>query len=1283
VFTTLIGLGDGTFGPSVESAPLIASVSPQAFQYKVAIADFDGDGLPDLVYSDNAGFLYLMKGDDKGDFGAPVPVFAAGEYQFNLQDIFVYDLNGDGHPDLVGPGFTGLVVVLGEGGGKFAPPVTYNTYSGVHLADFDGDGHVDAISCGTLGTTGSSPSPNGTIYVSYGRTDGTFGDPVAVARIPNHEGTVTGVTDLHGDSKNRIVVASPDGVTIALGATPGTTETYAGAFAQSLVSFSLTNEYLLGDFNEDGYTDIAMPANNALAILYGKADGTFNGGASIETGGYIGVSSLQLVDVTGDHIPDAVTSTTAIFRGNGDGTFTPLPNYNTFTVDRLLYTADFNGDGNVDILTNETIYYGQGNGDFTNSQPLSGLGNAPAFAPVGYYATGDFNNDGKPDVAASMESNSNQINGISFAVSAPGPEAYTYTYVSMQEIPGPLGSGDFTGDHCADLAVAGQTQIFILKSDCAGNFTQIGSYATGYSGTYISPFSPSFSPTDIAVVDLDGDGNLDIVYTVSSASIARVLYGKGDGTFTEGADIQLLNGSEFVTAGDLDGDGRPDLVFSGPFLVTVLHGEPNRTFSAAQYLAAGYQSGKPVLADLRLSGHLDIGIPNLGLEGNLSNEQGYSFSIFLNPLAAVLPTTLNAQLTVNPEPSLYGQPFTATAVFTPADNTKTPTGTASFTLDGGSATPGSLNATGTAAATFPLAPVGSHTVAVSYPGDSNFSAVSASVTHMVTAIPTQISLTCQPGTVPWGGTSQLLATVTSANGTPTGTISFMINGAAGATGPLVNGTMQSSFTSEVAGTQLLTATYKPTGGFAGSTASCQVQVELLPTNSVLTVAPAAPVFGAPLMLTATVSLATTPPEPAPGAPTGSVTFYNGAAALGSSTLANGMVTLSAGGLAAGSYNLGCQYSGDTNFAGSNCKSVQVVIAGEATALALSSNNNPATALNPVTLTARLKVDGHAAGAGNAITLTIDGQTNSLVTDATGSASYTISTLTPNNYPVTASFAGGGNLLASSASLTEIVNPAATTTTLTATPQTAYVGQTVTLVATVSAQNGAVTFFDRSQALGTVPVSTPGTASLATTGLAVGSHTLTASFVPASIDFVASTSASVNVVILASGFTITISPNKLTLGPGATGTVAIQLASAGNFAGPLALSYGAVPTDASASVSPATVTLTQGASASSTLTLETLLKSSNRVPVRPRSGGSSLEFAAATLVLLPLGLWRRNTVGRLVGLVLVTSVLGVGTGCTNAWHRGEVVAAGTYQIPVTATDVRGNAQTATLTVVVKP
>src|ERR1700757_3818062 len=86
-------------------------------------------------------------------------------------------------------------------------------------------------------------------------------------------------------------------------------------------------------------------------------------------------------------------------------------------------------------------------------------------------------------------------------------------------------------------------------------------------------------------------------------------------------------------------------------------------------------------------------------------------------------------------------------------------------------------------------------------------------------------------------TAQLTATVTSAAGTPTGSVSFTDNGASLATSNLVSGVTSFTYTGSIAGTHSIVANYIPTGSFAASSATCSEVVNLLPTTSTLTVTP--------------------------------------------------------------------------------------------------------------------------------------------------------------------------------------------------------------------------------------------------------------------------------------------------------------------------------------------------------------------------------------------------------------------------------------------------------------
>lgn len=665
-------------------------------------------------------------------------------------------------------------------------------------------------------------------------------------------------------------------------------------------------------------------------------------------------------------------------------------------------------------------------------------------------------------------------------------------------------------------------------------------------------------------------------------------------------------------------------------------------------------------------------------------------------------------LTASPNPSFFGQTVTFTAQLSSPSGT--PTGDVQFSDGATVLATQPISSTGVSTFSTSALSVGTHPITATFQPTGSFPAATATVSQVVNGYPTLTALSCSATPLSVFQTAQLDAVVTSANGVPTGSLTFTDNGATLSTLPLAAGAATLAYTPLTAGTHTLTATFTPTGGFGVSTGSCSQTVNKLPSTSVLSVSPTSSTFGAPVTLTATVSSAS---PLGTSTPTGTVTFLNAGSPLGTSTLANGAASLTLTTLPGGADNLTCTYSGSTVYAASSCNLVPVAITAAPSALTLTSSSNPAIALSPITFTAALSVNGKPAPAGNTITLALDGETFVLSTDAAGLAVYTTTVLRPATYPVTANFAATSSLLASTASLTEIVTPSPTSTTLTAAPNPAFVGQAVTLTATIAAQgtsaqpSGSVSFYDGPTLLDTQQLNTSSTgvitisngfvpshpasphatqtlsssisATFTTSTLAVGTHPLTAVYSPDN-PFLPSTSPVVNEQVLASGFTISLAPAAITLPAGTASTVAIHLASVGNFAGPLSLSYGPLPPDATASIAPSTVTLTAGGAASSTLTLNTLLRTASRAPSRPSSRELPVALAAFALLLIPS---RRRILPRLLSVALLAVALHTVTGCTNTWYTAASVAPGTYQVPVIATDVNHNSQTATLTVTVTP
>jgi hypothetical protein len=307
----------------------------------------------------------------------------------------------------------------------------------------------------------------------------------------------------------------------------------------------------------------------------------------------------------------------------------------------------------------------------------------------------------------------------------------------------------------------------------------------------------------------------------------------------------------------------------------------------------------------------------------------------------------------------------------------------------------------------------------------------------------------------------------------------------------------------------------------------------------------------------------------------------------------------------------------------------------------------------------------------------------LLTDSGGVATYTADALLPGTYPITATFAATQNYIGSNSSLTQVVIVNSTDTALTSSPNPGYQGQVITLHVTITSPTsvsaaGAVTVFDGTNPVGTQTLDATGRATITTSTLAIGTHALAAVYNPTPY-FTASTSPVDLEVILPSTFNLALSPSTISLLPNQTGSVTLQLTSVGNFSGPLDLTYGTLPTYASASINPASVTLGIGGSGRSTLTLITGTRAANAAPTRPSSHVRPLVFAAVGLLLLPICGTRRRRFSRLIVLTLAAIPLGGLTACTNSYFN--VVVPGTYQLPVTATDINHNTKTATLTIIV--
>ncbi len=298
-----------------------------------------------------------------------------------------------------------------------------------------------------------------------------------------------------------------------------------------------------------------------------------------------------------------------------------------------------------------------------------------------------------------------------------------------------------------------------------------------------------------------------------------------------------------------------------------------------------------------------------------------------------------------------------------------------------------------------------------------------------------------------------------------------------------------------------------------------------------------------------------------------------------------------------------------------------------------------------------------------------------------------------NYPIGASVSGtsASNYIATIHPGTLAIAAASTTTTVTTSATPAIASTNVTFTATVTASSGTasgtVNFFDGTTLLGTGTLTAGSVATLSTSALAVGSHSISAAF-QANANFTASTGALTQAVTQATGsFTISANPPAPFIRGAGSTSYQVTLNSAGAFSGPVALTCSGLPSDATCSFASPTVTLTAGGTATTTMTVTTTVADArlqkpatfNPIDLAPITAAAVFPVELTGLGVLFAGIRRRKMLGtrkmRLLLMIVCTlGILGlVGCGCPNTAFK-------TYTINITGTSVTFPAPAQTTSVV---
>ncbi|MBB5058068.1 sugar lactone lactonase YvrE [Granulicella aggregans] len=326
--------------------------------------------------------------------------------------VSLADFNGDGIPDIasvIGGPEAPLLIYLGKADGTYTQVASYPAITGysigpIVLGDFNGDGKLDmAVPDGDYNAT--------QIFVLLGNGDGTF---VKAATSPQLSSAPTqlAVGDFNGDGVDDLAVVAygSNTINVFLGNGDGTFT----AAASSPSTTSQPNVVVAADFNGDGKVDLAYTDSydDFITVLSGNGDGSFTGTSPFHCGS--SGSPLVTADFNGDGKLDlavaiAATNTTGqsltVLTGNGDATFTAPQLGQAAGANSVLQllVGDFNADGLADVTSigttpsSVTVYLGDGKGGFSSTSLQVPSNNTYVALPI---AVADVNGDGRTDILA-------------------------------------------------------------------------------------------------------------------------------------------------------------------------------------------------------------------------------------------------------------------------------------------------------------------------------------------------------------------------------------------------------------------------------------------------------------------------------------------------------------------------------------------------------------------------------------------------------------------------------------------------------------------------------------------------------------------------------------------------------------------------------------------------------------------------------------------------------------------------------------------------------------------